>query len=596
VSVSGNVTLNGAVLPDQTSSRGQITFRGSTGVASLSVDLGTTGAKSYSVRLPPGTYDVSYGGVGGSCSTTSTSAMPCGSGTLVRGVGLTADGNLDLNIPVVTVTGRVTLKGATVPDQTRSRGSLTFRGTTDTTIGATTSAFASTGDVTYKLNLIPGTYDVVYSGDPIGCTQTASLPAIPCNSGAVKQNVALTTSGVLDVDVPMVKVAGAVTLNGAPMPDATVSRGSLSFAAPGGSAISTASFGSTGSPTYAVALIPGSYGVSLAANANLCGPTLTPQVPCLGGVLMPAIALTADGVLNLDIHAVAVTGSVTLNGQPLPAASGSRGGVTFTSTTGSGGGTYAMLGTSGAATYRVTMLAGTYDVDYAANQTLCGGTITPALPCTGGPIARGLGLTVDGVLDADVKRVMVTGRVTARGATMPTASASRGSLLFVRADGASLSTASLGTSGEATYALSLWPGVYDARLSANSGLCVQGTTAPAVPCVGGLVHAAAPLQTDGVLDVDISPVMVSGNVTLNGAALPAETLDRGSIGFARVAGEGGGGVSFSLGTNAAASYGLTLTAGNYIVSHGANSGLCAPSRALPGVACASQTVVGCTTH
>lgn len=87
--------------------------------------------------------------------------------------------------------------------------------------------------------------------------------------------------------------------------------------------------------------------------------------------------------------------------------------------------------------------------------------------------------------------------------------------MLVRADGTTANSTALGSSGDATYALSPWPGSYDVRFSANQALCVQGDSAPAIPCVGGLVHAAAALQSDGALDVDLLPVKVRGDVDRN---------------------------------------------------------------------------------
>jgi hypothetical protein len=585
VTVSGAVTLNGAPLPDEAASRGQIVFDDSAGQASLGFDLGATGARSYALRLPPGIYDVSYRGGGGACSTTSASAMPCGTGAIARGVVLTADAPLNLDIPVVTVIGKVTLDGARPPDLTRSRGSLTFRGSSDAAAAASTGAFPATGAITYRVNLMPGTYDVVYNGDPAGCMQAGAVPQIPCNFGVVRPRVPIAAGGTLDVDVPVVRLVGA-------LPDATASRGALSFADASGVATSTASFGTSGPASYGVALIQGRYTISLAANAALCGPALTPQVPCLGGVLVDATTFTADGVLDVDIHAVTINGAVTLNGSPLPAASAPRGSLIFTRAAG-GGGAYSMLGASGAGGYRVRLLAGTYDVDYAANPSLCDGTTAPPLPCTGGAIARGVDLSSDGVLDASLQRVTVTGRVTVRGAPMPAAAVNRGGLVLVRDDGAAVTGAPFGASGEATYAFALWPGAYEARLAANPALCAAGMPAPPVPCVGGTVRSAAAIQSDGVLDVDILPVVVSGAVTLNGGALPAEAADRGSIAFTRTAPEGAALASFSLGAGAPATYAMTVAAGDYLVSHAANSALCAPSRALPGVPCASQVIAGC---
>jgi hypothetical protein len=197
------------------------------------------------------------------------------------------------------------------------------------------------------------------------------------------------------------------------------------------------------------------------------------------------------------------------------------------------------------------------------------------------------------VLDASLQRVTVTGRVTVRGAAMPSAADNRGGLVLVRDDGVAVTGAPFGTAGEATYAFALWPGAYEARLAANPALCAAGLPAPALPCVGGTVRSAAAIQSDSVLDVDILPVVVSGQVTLNGVALPAEAADRGSIAFARTAAEGAGLASFSLGASAPATYAMTVAAGDYLVSHAASSALCAPSRASPSVPCASQVILGC---
>ena len=595
VSVTGTVTRNGAAIADQTANRGQILFRGtgSLSEASVALDLGTTGAATYRVRLAPGTYDIDYVAGTSACATGSTSVMPCGGGPLKRGVSLLADGVLDLDVRVVTVTGAVTLKGAAFPDQTRSRGALGF--TSSAGMTAAPAAFASTGAVTYRVNLIPGMYDVSYGGDAAGCQQDTP-PAIPCNGGVIKPQINLAADGVLDLDVPAVKVSGNVTLAGAVLPTATANRGALTFTGASGTGATTRPLGTTGNGFYAVTLLPGSYSVALAANAALCGPTLTPEVPCLGGTLIASMPLSSDGVLDVDIRAVTVTGTATLNGQPLPTTTSDRGSLRFTRAAGGGGATYS-FGTTGAATYRVRLLQGTYDVDYAANAGLCSlaaaGT-PPPLPCTGGSIARALALMTDGVLDAPLRRVQVSGNVTLKGAAMPTATASRGALTFsLPGGGGAASTASFGTTGNVTYGLSLWPGTYDVLLGANASLCTGVAPAPALPCTGGSLRAAVSLAADGVLDVDVPAVTVSGTVTLNGAALPTETLTRGSVGIGRVAAEGGAGVSFSLGTNTAATYTATVLPGHYLFRHVANAGLCGSGRALPTVPCASQVVVGC---
>jgi hypothetical protein len=596
VSVTGAVTLAGAALPGETASRGGLLFQSTTdATATATADLGSTGTGSYALRLPPGTYDVSFTPNATACAFAAATAMPCAGGFLKRAVAISADGVLDLDVPVVTVSGKVTLAGVQPPDTNRGQGGLVFA-----LAGGASGAsvqLASTGAMTYQTTLLPGHYDVTFAGDVSGCA-TATPPALPCGSGPLRQGVDISSSGVLDLDVPAVHVSGAVTVNGAALPAAAAARGSLAFSSAAGNvAVATQPFGSTGAASYAVTLLPGRYDVVFVANPALCSGTATPDMPCLGGTIQAARDLSTDGVLDVDIPSIAVTGAITVNGAPLTDATSDRGSLLFARAQG-GGGNAPGLGATGAGAYRVRLLTGTYDVSYVPPATLCqatGGGTPPGVPCTTGAVVRGVALTSDGVLDGDLKRIAVTGTVTVRGAAMPSASASRGALTF-SAGGAAALTASFGSTGPASYAISLWPGSYDVGLVANAGLCGATLAAPPVPCVGGRLRAAAGLQTDGVLDVDIAAVTISGAVTVNGAALSAETSERGSLSFTRAAAESAStasSVALDLGSTGAFSYAVTLTSGDYVLAHVANPALCPAGGPAPGVPCASQVVRGC---
>jgi hypothetical protein len=268
--------------------------------------------------------------------------------------------------------------------------------------------------------------------------------------------------------------------------------------------------------------------------------------------------------------------------------------VLFTNVTG-GSGSPPSFGASGAASYRMRVLAGNYDVGYVANAALCAtkGAAAPPVPCNGGTLMHATALTANGALDLDLPIATISGAVTLAGAPMPAATADRGTLELVSRDGAgTVTTPTFGTSGAVTYALALWPGSYDVALAANAALCKAGAAAPAIPCVGGVVAPAVMVRGAGVLDVDVPAVSLSGAVNLDGAALPAASADRGSIDFARVTGEGGGAAELSLGTNAAASYAITIVPGHYVVSHVANAALCGGAT-LPALPCASQVLLGC---
>ena len=107
---------------------------------------------------------------------------------------------------------------------------------------------------------------------------------MPCNDGTLLHKM-LSSDGVLDVDVPVVKVSGAVTLKGAAMPSASDERGNVLFALVGGGQLRSGSFGATGAASYRLTLLPGSYIGLLDGNEALCGKG-TPFGTCMDDVLL----------------------------------------------------------------------------------------------------------------------------------------------------------------------------------------------------------------------------------------------------------------------------------------------------------------------
>jgi hypothetical protein len=111
-----------------------------------------------------------------------------------------------------------------------------------------------------------------------------------------------------------------------------------------------------------------------------------------------------------------------------------------------------------------------------------------------------------------------------------------------------------------------------------------------MPCVGGPITSAN-LTADGVLDIPLRAIGISGAVTLNGAPLPAATGDRGTLTFARTG--GGGSVAHPLQSTGPTNYAFRIMPGTFVAAHEANAGLCGPGIALPSMPCASQIVLGC---
>jgi hypothetical protein len=544
--------------------------------------LSASGLGAYDVTLAPGTYDVLYGGNPAGCSGGAAPPLPCAGGVVKAGVALAASGVLDLDLQPVKVCGTVTLRGAPLP-ATSTRGAVVFVATGAGGAGAVFSAPISAGQPTgYAVTLLPGTFDVRYSGSPDGCDATAAAP--PCAGGTLKSAVTLSASGVLDLDIPEVRVSGKVTARGAALTDS--SGGALVFAAQGATPMAqgaaaggaTTALGQDG--TYAVFLMPGAYNVSFGGDPSGCE-LPSAQLPCTGGPLKPGLVLMADGVLDLDVPSVTVTGMVTLNGAA-PPANAQRGAISF-APAGGAGGHAVVLPSSGAATYRVALFPGSYTIGYAGGG---GAGCAGPMPCNSGPLKTQVSLSADGVLDLDVPAVKVSGAVTVNGAAIGPATSSRGAVAFALAGGGAAS-APIPASGAAQYSLTLLAGSYDVSFAGNAALCAGTAQAPA-PCNGGVVQKGLMLAADGVLDLDVPMVRVSGSVLLDGQALPVDAASQAAVSFAAKGGSSV--VSRRFGQVGSATYQLSLVKGAYVVSYHADPIHCGGATGAP---CADQIILGC---
>src|SRR6185312_12871517 len=134
--VQGNVTVNGGAMgASSRGSRGSITFS-SSGSGGASADLGGSGSASYAITLVPASYTAVFA-PGSSCD--SSSPTPCSGGPL-SSVTLAQSGSLDLDIPMVQVTGTVTENGAQMPGASQDRGALVFTLEGNESAGSATTA------------------------------------------------------------------------------------------------------------------------------------------------------------------------------------------------------------------------------------------------------------------------------------------------------------------------------------------------------------------------------------------------------------------------------------------------------------------------
>ncbi len=475
VAVALAVTANGGQLPAMGQRRASLEFRGEDGnVAAVALD--SESGSQFAARLVPGHYDLAYRGAPDvSCE---TAELPCASGPIESELALMTDGSLAVDIPSIEIQGQVTLNGAAMGSAPSDRGRLSFVAEDGST--AHSDSLGTSGVATYRARLFPGLYDVIYEPSETLCRSEAEFP---CNRGRLASAQSLLQSGALDLDVPTVRVSGAVTLNGGPVPSANSERGHLVFATEDGAA-ATEPFEAPGAITYELTVMPGTYELSYEGNAALCEDGDV-GLPCGRGVLERGLALTASGGVDVDIPAITVRGRVTLLGDSLPAESGDRGSLVLTSDQGQV--TLPPLGTAGDYEYETHVVPGTYAVHFAGNAALCGLEDAVQMPCIGGPLLE-TALNSSGSLDIDLPVVEVRGVVTLDGDPLPDAPLDRGLLAFrpvgvtveAPADDTNIG-APLMAVDPVSYRMTMVPGNYVVTHQANPQLCGPGLSS-AVPC------------------------------------------------------------------------------------------------------------------
>jgi hypothetical protein len=174
--VKGQVTANQATLPATTASaRGELWFRREGGAEALHVPILSTGQATYRARVYPGTYAVGVDNPG-HCE---SGALPCQSALLLPAKLLIASETLDLDVPLVRLSGIFTLDGQRVADSARERGELRFA-MQDTPSRPVVARLSSRGAATYTVVLVKGRYDLGLV-NPNDCTGP-----LPCQDAVVR--------------------------------------------------------------------------------------------------------------------------------------------------------------------------------------------------------------------------------------------------------------------------------------------------------------------------------------------------------------------------------------------------------------------------
>jgi hypothetical protein len=177
--VSGTLTLAGAALPDspnlsqstlQGANRGMVEFRHRANGWSWSIPVGKTGPATFSVTVFAGSYDVTFRTV----DKPDLFGLPLAAETtLFANIALTGNMTLAPDLKLVTVSGTVTVDGATMPDTlgVNSRGQVVLRDKVTGNVRA--MPVGAVGPASYSGIVFAGSYDVTFE------TATGHLAGLP---------------------------------------------------------------------------------------------------------------------------------------------------------------------------------------------------------------------------------------------------------------------------------------------------------------------------------------------------------------------------------------------------------------------------------
>ena len=458
VSVSGLLTIGGLPVLDS-SDYGTLSLINTLDATLLDqILMGNTLFGSYAVNAVPGTYDLQYAS-NSFLPYAPGARTPVNNGAIIRrGVAYPASGpvTMDIDIPVATVSGYVTVNGAA---PTRSNdGVLTLFGGGlghEGELGRLDLGHAAAGQ--YAAKVSPGIYDLFFQGGGAPRNMFAQL-----RRGIV---ISAGPTNALDIDIPAATVTGTITIGGVAGGSAT-DRGAIYLDPDGLVGQDQALLGYTDQPSYAVQVVPGTYDVYYASDETTMGLKTAPRnkwAKIAGNVVIPATGTTT---LNVDVPFATVTGSLKINGVNRTSGGLDKGSYILRNVTGD----EARLAYTNATTYSARIVPGTYDLYYRLFDDLGSPGLLPlnhvAKLQTGIVVVP----TDTNVIDVDLPIVTVSGAFTINGAAVSDPNESGGILL--RSDLREMIR--IGTTSALSYSVGLVPGVYDVYYGSDG----NGAVAP----------------------------------------------------------------------------------------------------------------------
>ncbi|MFO0630810.1 MAG: hypothetical protein U0325_35000 [Polyangiales bacterium] len=443
------------------------------------------GSDAYATTTPPGTYDLVYrrGEGTGEVAARFNNDPVINGDRVLRTVTVTSGAQtLNIDVPVATLSGRLTLGGATWPMTSTNSGAAAsaaagfYLRAQDTQAlhqiaairyGNTSPYSRAAGSDAYATTVLPGTYDLVYRRGESGGDVAARFNNDPVINGyRVLRTVTITAGAqTLDIDVPVTTLTGRLTQGGSTWPMTSTNSGAAASAAAGFylraqdtralHQIASIRYGNTspysraaGSDAYATIVLPGTYDLvyqrgegSGEVSARFNGD------PVINGYRVLRTVTITPGMqtLDVDVPVTTLTGRLTLGGATWPMTS-TNSGINASAAAGfylraqdtqalhqiasiRYGNTSPFSRAAGSDAYATTVLPGTYDLVYRRGES--GGEVSARFnndPVINGyRVLRTVTITPGAqVLNVDLPVVNLSGRLTLAGSTWPMTSPNSG--------------------------------------------------------------------------------------------------------------------------------------------------------------------------
>ncbi len=301
-----------------------------------------------------------------------------------------------------------------------------------------------------------------------------------------------------DIDLPATSISGTVTVRGAAVPEVGGTGNLTLRSAAGDSAVLAPTRGA-----YTQVVLPGTYDLFY----ELASPG--PSVPGnkLTKLRTGIVVGNSPQTIDFDVVPTAVSGTITLNG----ASGAGKDGKANVRLRNASGDDVLLGSTAATGPYTALVMPGTYDLYYIVDSS---GTGVP--PNTVAKLQTGIVVGSSPLaLNIDVPAATVSGMFTLNGTTVPPVNGWGGALQLRNAAGDSAIVAVK----TGTFTSLVIPGTYDLYYSSVLGSSAAIPSNILAKVRTGIVIAAG-TQT---LNVDVPATVVSGALTIGGAAVPSTT-------------------------------------------------------------------------